>query len=131
MHDLKAYVDYYLAKLDTSDHDNAWHSLIEADPKAIPLLIEAFRAEQNVGVRAEIVEIIWQHRRPETIPFLAEVLDDPEPEVWKAGLDGLVALGGDAALEALAAARQRVKAALGGGAVQLEWIDEAIEQIRV
>lgn len=89
-------------------------------------------SEQNEDVRADLVEIIWQDRRPESVPFLARMLNDPSKKVWKVALDGLVTLGlpvvrgrlgTDAALVALKAARA------GASAKQLEYIDEAIDQI--
>ncbi len=94
--------------------------LEEVDPKILePYAI----SEQDENVRAYLVEVIWQHRRPELVPFLARVLNDPSKKVWKVALDGLVVLGTDDALVALKAARA------GASAKKLEYIDEAIDQI--
>lgn len=80
-------------------------------------------SEQNEDVRAYLVEIIWQQRLPESVPFLARMLSDPSKKVWKVALDGLITLGTDEALVALKAARA------GASAEQLEYIDEAIGQL--
>ena len=104
--------------------------LAQAEDAVVPRLIEAFRAEHDPDVRAALVEIIWQHRLPETIEFLAQALADDAPEVWKNALDGLVALGGEAAIEALQSARDRISVHGQATADRVEWIDEAVRQIR-
>ena len=49
---------------------------------------------------------------------------DAEARVWKEALDGLVAIGGSDALDAIRQARDRAKGK------KAEWLDEAIGQIR-
>src|SRR5262245_40284300 len=98
-------VAYYLERLRQGDDEEAFFGLIESHSRVVPVLIEAFATEKDRVVRAQIIQYIWQHRRPDTVPFLAHVLHDPEPAVWKEALDGLVAIGGDGALQALQAAR--------------------------
>jgi len=103
--------------------------LEELDPQVLqPYAI----SEPDEDIRAYLVEVIYEHRRPDSAPFLARMLNDPSEEVWKAALNGLVllglpvvrgGLGIDAALVALKAART------GASAKQLEYIDEAIDLI--
>jgi HEAT repeat protein len=124
------YAAYYRERLRQGHTEEAFFGLIDADPAVLPVLIEAFAKEQDRGVRAAIVRCIWQHRRPETVSFLADVLHDPEPAVWQEALDGLVALGGDRAIQALQAARARIPAGRAGRAITREWVDEALEQVR-
>jgi len=103
--------------------------LEELDPQVLqPYAI----SEPDEDIRAYLVEVIYEHRRPDSAPFLARMLNDPSKEVWKAALNGLVllglpvvrgGLGIDAALVALKAART------GASAEQLECIDEAIDLI--
>ena len=103
--------------------------LEEVDPQLLqPYAI----SEQDEDVRAYLVEVIWEHRRPDSAPFLARMLNDPSKKVWKVALDGLVllglpvvegGLGIDAALVALKAARA------GASAERIEYIDEAIDEI--
>jgi HEAT repeat protein len=116
---------YYIQRLTGPDGEDAYHSLVEADDAVVPLLIEASRVERNSAIRAELVEIIWQHRLPETVRFLAEALDDPAPEVWKSALDGLVALGGPSAIRVLESAKQKAFPR-----DRADWIDEALQQLR-
>jgi len=104
--------------------------LLEADDAIVPILIEACKAEPDPEVRAALVEVIWQHRLPETVAFLSEALADNAPEVWKNALDGLVALGGESAIKALESVKEQVLAHRQGTPDQAEWIDEAIQQIK-
>lgn len=73
---------------------NAFFTLIEASDAVVPLLIERFQREPDGVSRAQIIEIIWQHRQPASISFLSMALEDSYPEVWKQALDGLVTIGG-------------------------------------
>ena len=109
--------------------EDAYHHLIEADHAVIPYLVEAYQVEQEAALRALLVEIIWQHRVPETVEFLSTALQDPAPEVWKAALDGLVILGGSAAVCTLETVRCELLSDRQGRTVQMEWIDEALQQI--
>jgi len=118
-------VKHYLDLLRSGDQDQAFHSLIEESPEVLPLLMKAFSAEKDPGVREWLVQVIWEHRVRETIPFLISVLDDDEPGVWKSALDGLVTIGGESALAALEAYRTR-----GVKSDREEWIAEAAGQIR-
>lgn len=130
MTDWKEYAAYYIERLGGRDSVDAYHSLIEADNAVIPFLIEAFRTEQDPTVRSDLVEVIWQHRLPETIEFLSEALDDLASKVWKNALDGLVCLGGQAAIDVLESAKSRIQSGSRAELVQIEWIDEAIQQVR-
>ena len=130
MEDLKSFVLYNLQRLKEAEYDDAYHSLIEADPAVIPLLIDAFRVEPHAATRATLVEIICQQRAAETIHFLSEALDDNHPEVWKSALGGFVALGSPAAIQVLESVRQRFRAGSQAKSYRIAWIDEAIKQIR-
>jgi HEAT repeat protein len=130
MDDLNSYTAYYLEKLKGDDWDAAYHSLIEADHATIPILIDAYRTEAEPAIRATLVEIIWQHRVPETISFLSEALYDNHPEVWKNALDGFVALGQPSSIQILESAKQQSQGNKISWSVRIGWIDEAIQQIR-
>src|SRR5262249_859023 len=129
MEDLNAFVIYNIQRLKEAEYeyDHAYHSLIEADHAVIPLLIEAFRTEPHSATRATLVEIIWQHRVPETIDFLSEALDDNHPQVWKSALDGFVAIGSPAAIQVLESVKQRVPIGSQAKSDRVDWIDEAIQ----
>ena len=120
----KQEVAYYLACLRDGMAEIGFFGLIEAGPDAVSLMIAAFDEPENRAVRANIVRCVWEYRLPEALGFLAAALHDPEPQVWKEALDGIVALGGSEAARTLEAARTRVSAA------QAEWIEEALEQLR-
>jgi hypothetical protein len=64
----------------------------------------------DTAIRAELVEIVWQHRVSQAMvmDFLAEALNDKQPEIWKNALDSLVVLGGDSAMQILESYRQKV-----------------------
>jgi hypothetical protein len=130
MDSLERYVADYLDLMREGRAEDALCGLIEAGAAVVPVLIDAFAREENRDIRAEIVHCIWQHRRPETIMFLAATLRDAEPGVWQEALDGLVTIGGRDAIGALEAARATVPASGAGRALTAEWLDEALEQIR-
>jgi HEAT repeat protein len=100
-------VRHYLDLLRQGNRDDAFFGLVDPNPAVLDELIAAFKKETDVEVRAFLVEVVWQHRRPSTIPFLAAALHDPEPAVWREALDGLATLAVPEALEALRAARRR------------------------
>jgi HEAT repeats len=130
MNELHSNSAYYLERLKGSDWEDVYHSLIEADNVIVPILIKAYRAEADPTIRATLVKIIWQHRVPETISFLSEALDDNHPDVWKNALDGFVALGSVSAIQILESAKQRIQAGNQTKSVRIDWIDEAMQQIR-
>lgn len=81
-------IQEYLERFRRGDGESAFFGLTEMEHDVLPELIAAFKKERDSRVRAFLVEIIWQHRQQSVIPFLAEVLHDPEPDVWKEALDG-------------------------------------------
>lgn len=105
---------------------NAFHTLIESDHDIIPVLIEQFKNANDGQCRANIVEVIWQHRLPSTISFLATALNDVHPDVWKQALDGLVTIGGPQSLDAL----NHCLVEIPQHDERSAWIAEAIDQIR-
>ncbi len=106
--------------------EDAWHSfehLEFLDVEGLPILQQFAVSERDEEIRATLVEIIWQRRKPESVPFLGQMLTDPGKKVWKAAIDGLVTLGTEDALVALKTTRAKVSSN------EIEYIDEAIDQI--
>ncbi len=124
------YVEFYLSKLRSGDFEDAFHSLTEVGHSVVPKLIDAFHKESASDVRAELVRIIWNHRRPETVFFLGEALRDVSSEVWKSALDGLVTLATSGALETLKSALTRSFANKKEADNFRKWVEEAIEQVK-
>ena len=127
MDDLNDYVNFHIAQLRQADPDDAYFSLIEADHEIVAHLITAFRGERNPTIRATLVEIIWQHRLPETLSFLVEALEDPAMPVFRSALTGFVTLGGSAATNLLVSTRQCLRQQ--GRLERIEWVEEAIQQL--
>ena|SRR5487761_2100117 len=123
------YVAFYLEKLKSGDFEVAFHALNDAGHSVIPMLIEAFRHESSSAIRAELVEIIWNHRQPETVVFLGEALNDSDAKVWKSALDGLVTFASPAALQILQAASNRELPNKNQQDEFRRWVNEAIAQI--
>jgi hypothetical protein len=123
MRDLDEEVSFYLGELEGPNGEDAWHSLRECGPAALPLLYDAFRGSTNTGMRVVLVELAWQTRSSQALPFLAEALADREPGVWKQALDGLVTLGGEPARRILGDAKVTAEAD------KADWIDEALQQV--
>lgn len=106
-------------------NENAFHTLIEADKAIIPLLVQQFTSHTCGADRARITEVIWQHRERTTIPFLASALHDPDSDVWRTAIDGLVALGGIEAHNALLEYRSNISTYH----EHASWVNEAIGQV--
>lgn len=123
MHDHRQYVDEYVSQLSGARADDAWHSLVEAGPAAMPQLIAAYTRADEPHVKVALVSVISEWRNADAVPFLAAQLQDTNPEIWKAALDGLVTVGGPTVVDALRAARAQSPPA------RMAWIDEAIEQV--
>lgn len=124
------FVEYYLSALARDEFAVAFHALTEASPNVIPKLIVAFRKETDPRVKRALVEIIWNHRQPGTIPFLGEALADPNDNVWKCALDGLVALASPASLEMLGAALPNPSFSDQRRNHFRTWIEEAVGQVQ-
>ena len=117
---IKHYIEL-LRKAKTAD--DAWHSLIELDVKALPILQQYAASEPDDDIRARLVNIVWEYRRPETVSFLAQMLNDRSKAVWKSAINGLLAIGSADLLTVLKTARARASGE------RAEYIDEAISQI--
>ena len=124
---LPQFVQHYLAELRHGNRDNAFHSLIEADPAIVPLLIAEFLREPDVTFGDVLLRVIAEFRLPETIPFFAERLFDRH---WKRALDFLVAQASPEALSALETARTRRFDSQRDRDEFRAWLDEAIAQVR-
>jgi HEAT repeat protein len=110
----------------TGHRESAFHCLLDLGEGAIPRLAEAYRAEADPEVRNLLVEVVWQLRSPSSIEFLGEALQDPNPEVWKQALDGLVTLATPESLQILESARDRVGVADDDFQA---WVEGAIEDV--
>ena len=122
---LPQFVQHHLAELRHGNGDNAFHSLIEADPAIVPLLIAEFRRQPEATFRDELLRVIAAFRLPDTIPFFTERLFDAH---WKAGLDFFVAQASPEALNALERARTRRFDSQRGTDEFRAWLEEAIAQ---
>lgn len=108
MQDLNEYAEFYLKQLKSTDWEDGYHGLIEADHGIIPILIASFRNEQDAALRAMLVKIVWQHRVPETVGFLVEALADSNPDIWKNALDGLVTIATPEAIKVLESTKRSI-----------------------
>lgn len=116
-------VAYYIEKARSGDLEAAFHGLRELGHDTLPAMQMAYTCEDDPVVRSMIVEAVWQHRQPSVIKFLADVLRDPTPIVWRQALDGLVTLASPESIRVLRSAAD--------GEIEAErrtWIEEAIEQ---
>jgi hypothetical protein len=122
---LRQFVRHYVAELRGGSRDNAFHSLIEADPAIVPLLIAEFRGEPDATFRDELLRVVAEFRSPDTIPFFAERLFDAH---WKIALDFLVAQASPAAVSALERAHTRRFDSQRETDEFRAWLEEAIAQ---
>ena len=105
----------------------AYRRLLELGPAALPQLMESFEAESDPRIRAILLEIVRQVRSPESLDFLSRAFEDENPLVWKVALDGLVTLGGSAAVQALEAAREH--SGSGYNPEKRAWLNQALGRI--
>jgi hypothetical protein len=121
-------VAYYLQSLRAGDVEPAFFGLLDLGHEVLPLLIAEARKPEATAIRADLVRIIWQYRRPETINFLGERLSDADPSVWKEALDGLVAIGGTEARGWISSTLERVNQGVLRNGLTADWLIEALEQ---
>lgn len=120
----------YLRQLREPKSEDAYFALLELDDAQIPDLIEAYHQETNIRAKSALVEIIWKHASYDSLDFLRTAFHDDHEEVWKAALDGIVARGGADSIEILENEKKHLSADPFQASSRLEWIDEAIEQIK-
>lgn len=126
--DLRRTVTKLLAELDGPGAESAFFALKDL-PDALPLVAEAYERESDGGRRESLIHCLWQFRDSKALSTLSAALYDPDDRVWKEALDGIVTLGGDAALRVLEEARH-LAAKNPTEEVRREWIEEAIRQIQ-
>jgi HEAT repeat protein len=123
-----ASVERYLEHLrcGRGEVEDALHSLAEADLRVLRALMAAVAKPENHAIRHQIVHCIWQQRNPASLAFLSQLLRDPDENVWKEALDGLVAIGGSTSRDLLTSAKESI-----ADPTRREWIEEAVGQIVV
>ena len=90
-------VECYLNELTGSDWEDAWHSLVEMGPGALPYVIQSFELACDRSVALKLILVVNEYRTPAALPFLANLLLNADPDIWKTALDGIVTIGGSAA----------------------------------
>jgi hypothetical protein len=129
MADPDAEILHDLSELDRPNSEDALFRLLHLERESFPILVGAFRRASRPALRAKIIEVAWRLRWLEAIPLLVEAVRDPADAVWKEGLNGLVAIGGDAGFQALIDLQTEHARLSPPGATKLEWIEEALQQI--
>jgi hypothetical protein len=120
----------YIEQLRGANSEDAFFALLHLDDKYLPTLINAYHQKSDIATKAHLVEIIWQHRKPDTLPFLVEALHHQHEAIWKNALDGIVTIGGTDSLNLLETEKNRLIANPLATQDRLEWLDEAIGQIK-
>ncbi len=123
-------IQHYIERLAGKGGEDAWHSLVEDGPDALPFIEDAFASEQRSEVRTLLIEAIGEIRQPASVTLLAKALTDPVPAVWKAAIDALVKIGGPDSKQALLQALDATPAREKDARVMGEWIADALAQLR-
>jgi HEAT repeat protein len=123
-------VDHYLREWDSRGWASAYHSLVELGPQVLAVLEKRLATSRDGTFRAALVELAGQLHSEEALPLFEAALRDPSPEVWKAALDGLVALASPAALLLLEEAAEREPPGRTDVAEWEAWLREARQQAR-
>jgi HEAT repeat protein len=121
--DLQEYVQLYVRELSGPGAEEAWHSLVEAGPAALPYVVAAYDSVQDLRIRVSLIGVVCQYRVPQAIPFFDKLLRHDEPDIWKAAIDGLVALATEPAVQILKGAEANASGK------KLDWIEEAVQQL--
>ncbi len=116
-------IEYYLNKLTGTDWEDAWHSLVEMGPGALPHVIHAFELAHDRSVALKLILVVNEYRTPAALSFLTGLLKNADPDIWKTVLSGIVTLGGSAAAECLRGIRKTLNSE------KMSWVEEAIDQI--
>ena len=125
-----ALVEHYLLEWDSSAWATAYHSLIELGPQVLPELTRRFAESRDVAFRAALVELAHKVRSAEALPLFDSALEDESPKVWKAALDGLVALASPASILLLEEALSRTPPGRTSVGEWRSWVEEALQQAR-
>jgi len=129
--DLKEQVrQRFLERIDADDWGDE-DPRMDLGTAALPHFIAATKAEHDPRRRSRLIRVVWQFRDRSALPILAEALQDPNDQVWKDALDGIVTFGGVQALELL----DDVQCTLLGvgepsALIKRSWIREAIDQVQ-
>ncbi len=121
-------IPHLIHKFEDGLEEDAFFGLLDMGPEIIPELVQLFKRGKDNRLRAFLLNVIYEFRQPNVIPFLGEALFDPEPLIWKTGLDGLVALACPEAIEFLRSARIRAFPKKNQAEEFQRWLEEAIEQ---
>jgi len=94
-------VDHYLGEFRAGRCDDAFHSLIEAEPAVIPDLINAYEDTNDVDTREFVIEVISEFRLESSLCFLRHALRRDDPKIWKSALNGIVMAESAEAVDAM------------------------------
>jgi hypothetical protein len=123
MDDIQNIVEHYVNQLSSGDFEDAWQSLVELGPSALPYVVRAFAQSGDDKVSILLIRVVNEYRTSEALSFLANLLKSDRPEMWKTALDGFVAIADE---DASATLHETAKAL---SADKQAWITEASDQI--
>jgi hypothetical protein len=123
MDDIQNIVEHYVNQLSSGDFEDAWQSLVELGPSALPYVVRAFGQSGDDKVSILLIRVVNEYRTSEALSFLANLLKPDRPEIWKTALDGFVAIADE---DASATLHETAKAL---SADKQAWITEASDQI--
>ena len=123
--DTQKYISAEVEKLASPFAEHACCNLWTMTSAIIPQLTEAFWAERNPEIRANLIYVVWKFREKSTAPFLIEAMDDVHDQVWMNALDGLISIGGEDVTKRLI----EFMTTLNPDDIRGAWVMEAIEQI--
>ena len=100
--ELNDILDDQLPLLVTERREEALVVLKDLPLFVIPVLIERFRASQEIQIQSSLIEVIWELRDPQALDFLFEVLmTSDERMLWDQALNGIVTIGREPEMDRL------------------------------
>lgn len=117
----KEIVDHYIAEYREGRCDNAFHGLIDLNPKLIPELIEAYDSSDDPELKVFVIKVVSEFRKEPALCFLRHALRRDEVPIWRSALDGLAMVESQESLDAMEQVLSSV-----ADAGKRAWIQEAI-----
>jgi hypothetical protein len=123
-------VRYWIRRFQEGDREGASFGLLDMGPSATADLVSLFHETSERDLRRYLAWIIRRGNDAAAISFFEEATYDADPDVWREGIDGLVWLATEPALNILETAMGRQFRNPKDAMQFREWLEEAIEQVK-
>ena len=88
-----------------------------------PMSFEISRHSPSSSSKVALIRVVSEYRTKDALPFFANLLRVADGEIWKTALDGIISIGGEAAVNCLHEVSKTLNSE------KRPWVDEAVSQI--